>query len=198
MHRLNLLLDLPEKASQETIESAYKSLLEGLAAKNFDPNTLASEQAARCRTILEKSRILADEDGKVTEEDLFGANNSTRPRIGQLCVSSGMISVEQLKEAVEAQAKEGRQLGEILQAKQFISQAELDGLLLGQQIIDMPSACTDRLGRRLVLFELASEDMILIAQMEQNATGSDVGDIVARHGWVAPEVLRVLGAPVMS
>jgi len=200
VERLQFLLGLPENALRETVESTYKTLMKSLDAKNFPPDSQASEQAARCRRVLEKYHLQMRDgvSSGVTEEDIFGSSNQTRPRLGQLCVSSGMISMQQLQEAVETQAKEGRQLGEILQAKQFISQAELDGLLLGQQIIDMPSACTDPFGKRLVLLDLATEEMILIAQMEQNATGYTVGELVARHGWVAPEVVRVLGAPVAS
>jgi hypothetical protein len=200
---LFLLLGLPESASVEAAKSAYKTLMADLDEKHFAKKSAASEQSAKCRQALEAAYKKATEKGfsHADQEHVLateGAGQQTRPRLGQLCVASGMISMEQLQEAVEAQVKSRLPLGEILQAKRFISQAELDGLLLGQEIIDVPSACTDPFGKRLILLDLATEEMILIAQMEQKAMGASVGELVARHGWVAPEILRALGAPVPS
>jgi hypothetical protein len=200
---LFLLLGLPESASIEAVKSAYKALMADLDEKHFAKASPASEQSAKCRKVLEAAFKKASDKGSSQEdlENTFapeGAEQQTRPRLGQLCVASGMISMEQLQEAVEAQVKDRLPLGEILQAKRFISQAELDGLLLGQEIIDVPSACTDSFGRRLILLDLATEEMILIAQMEQKAMGASVSERVARHGWVAPEILRALGSPVPS
>jgi hypothetical protein len=200
VRRLYLLLGLTESASLEDVKAAYKSLMESLDQKHFMRATPGAEQAARCRKVLEhvykhdqdRGFALSEEDSAQVE----GPDQQTRPRLGQLCVASGMISMEQLQEAVDAQVKERLPLGEILQAKRFISQAELDGLLLGQEIIDVPSACTDPFGKRLISFELVTEEMILIAQMEQKGMGASVGESVASHGWVAPEVLRALGSPV--
>jgi len=192
---------LPESASVEAVKSAYKALIAALDDKEFGKKSTALEQSAKCRKALEAAFKKASDKGfaKDDEEDVLssqGAGQQTKPRLGQLCVASGMISMEQLQEAVEAQVKDKLPLGEILQAKRFISQAELDGLLLGQEIIDVPSACTDPFGKRLILLDLASEEMVLIAQMEQKAMGASVGELVARHGWVAPEILRALGAAV--
>jgi hypothetical protein len=203
VHTLLVLLGLPESASVEAVKSTYKTLMDGLDEKHFDKKSQASEQSAKCRKALQTAFKRASDRGfsKDDKDDVRsaeGPGQQTKPRLGQLCVASGMISMEQLQEAVEAQVKDRLPLGEILQAKRFISQAELDGLLLGQEIIDIESACTDPFGKRLILLDLASEEMILIAQMEQKAMGASVGELVARHGWVAPEILRVLGSPVPS
>jgi len=203
VRKLFLLLGLPESASVEAVKSAYKTLMDGLDEKHFAKKSAAAEQAGKCRKVVESAYKKASASGfsQDDKEDLLsseGTGQQTKPRLGQLCVASGMISMEQLQEAVEAQVKERLPLGEILQAKRFISQAELDGLLLGQEIIDVQSACTDPFGKRLILLDLATEEMILIAQMEQKAMGASVGERVARHGWVAPEILRALGAPVPS
>jgi hypothetical protein len=203
VRKLFLSLGLPETTTVEAVKSAYKALMEALEEKHFVKKSAASKQAAKCRKALEAlyKRASANGFSPQADEDVLAADGpgkQMKPRLGQLCVASGMISMEQLQEAVEAQVNEHLPLGEILQAKRFISQAELDGLLLGQEIIDVPSACTDPFGKRLILLELATEEMILIAQMEQKAMGASVGELVARHGWVAPEVLRALGAPVPS
>jgi len=80
----------------------------------------------------------------------------------------------------------------VLQSKHFISQAELDGLLLGQQMIDVPSGCVDPVGQRLILLGLVSEDMVFVTQMEQKALGDSIGDLLVRRGWVDRQVLAAL------
>jgi hypothetical protein len=77
---------------------------------------------------------------------------------------------------------------------QFITQHELDGLLLGQQMIDTPSGVTDPIALRLVSLGLITEDMALIAQMESKSTGLAIKEVMSRHGWVEASILNaVLG-----
>jgi hypothetical protein len=103
-----------------------------------------------------------------------------------------MISMEQLTEAVESQIKSGMPLGEVLQEKRFISAAELDGLLLGQEIIDVPSAVTEPTAVRLISLGLLTEDMGLIAQMEHRSQAVPLSDVVVRHNWVDPKILKII------
>ena len=104
-------------------------------------------------------------------------------------MASGMITIDQLTEAVKSQLASGLQLGEVLQQKQFISQAELDGLLLGQQMIDTPSAVTEQEAARLISLGLITEDMGLIVQMQARTLGTSTRELVARHSWVDKLVL---------
>ena len=172
-------------------EAAYKTLSAELKAPGIEPGTKAHEQANICLLAIEKAHstlISSELRAKYTEqrsEYLKGEKRGdTRPRIGQLCVASGMISMEQLSEAVEAQIKSGMPLGEVLQEKRFISAAELDGLLLGQEIIDVPSAVTEPTAVRLISLGLLTEDMGLIAQMEHRSQAVPLSDVVVRHNWV--------------
>jgi hypothetical protein len=187
------LLNLTGGATKDTIKRSYSELKQKLDSKNFVAGSKAAIQAATCRNALDKGYKRFEQNKPAEEKDISASGApEIRPRLGQLCVASGMISMEQLQEAVEAQVTENLPLGEVLQKKQFISQAELDGLLLGQQIIDVPSACKDPVGIRLVLFDLVTEEMVLIAQMEQKAQGKPIGELMARHGWIDPAVLEAL------
>jgi len=193
------VLGLQENAALDDVEAAYKTLSAELKAPGIEPGTKAHEQANICLLAIEKAHstlISSELRAKYTEqrsEYLKGEKRGdTRPRIGQLCVASGMISMEQLSEAVEAQIKSGMPLGEVLQEKRFISAAELDGLLLGQEIIDVPSAVTEPTAVRLISLGLLTEDMGLIAQMEHRSQAVPLSDVVVRHNWVDPKILKIV------
>ncbi len=195
MKRIFLLLGLPQDSSEQAVKERFDDLLRRLAPENFDVDSKAAHQALVCRGSLKRCYEESFKGGFSPKEETDfpdGSDSQVHPRLGQLCVVSGIISMEQLEEAVEAQLEQNLALGEILQLKKFISQAELDGLLLGQGLIDMPSACNDEFGRRLILLGLVTEEMILISQMEQQAVGGTIGELVARHQWVDESILRAL------
>jgi hypothetical protein len=192
-------LGLEENASQSAVQESHARLIARLKLDDFEYGTRAYDQAKRCISAIERAyKTLSDAQLKLKyqEQRAHAANpqykGDVRPRIGQLCVASGMISMEQLQEAVEMQDSIGLPIGEVLQQKHFISQAELDGLLLGQEIIDVPAECTDPIGKRLVSLGLASEDMILVATMEQRTTGHSLQEIVVSHGWVDQKIVDVI------
>ena len=195
VRKLLSIFGLPPNSSKEAINAVYKQLMANLAEKNFPPGTQASGQAAQCRWAIEQAYSnLSKTDGGQDEEETAPVDPEaqSRPRLGQMCIAAGMITMEQLQQAVEAQIKEGLPLGEVLQSLHFISQAELDGLLLGQQMIDVPSACVDPVGLRLISLGLVSEDMVFVTQMEQKALGDSIGELLVRHGWVDRQVLAAL------
>jgi hypothetical protein len=186
---LYAVLGLSEGASDQEIEQACSNLKRKLQSQEIQSDERRKKQAEKCLTSIEnarktltnkklKSRYLQEQQLPPEEAE------NTHPRIGQLCVASGMITMEQLSEAVDAQVDFGMQLGEILQYKQFISQVQLEGLLLGQQITDMPSAVIDPEALRLVSLGIITEDAALLAQMEKRTQGVTIKDVVGRHGWV--------------
>lgn len=193
-----MILGLEEDASQTLIESAFRELNSGLDPESFT-DFRASNQAAQAKAkVAEAYKTLSSEQARQAyvkgreHKEARTQQADGRPRLGQLCVASGMISMEQLQEAVEAQVTRGIPLGEVLQEKQFISQAELDGLLLGQEMIDVPTICFDPLGQRLIALGLITEDMAIIIQMEQKTLSQGFDEIVSRHGWVDRRVLDAL------
>lgn len=198
---LYAVLGLDEGAPQSEIEAAHVRLKEALDPEKFKVG-FSRSQAEKARASIDKAygTLKKEELRELYEQQraeyLKGEKQGdSRPRLGQLCVASGMISMGQLKEAVDTQVKSGLPLGEVLQAKQFISQAELDGLLLGQEMIDAPSAVTDPLGIRLVSLGLVSDDMVLIVQMEKRTQGRTMEELFIRHGWVDADVLKAINGP---
>jgi hypothetical protein len=192
---LYTVLGLRENASDEEIEAAYRKLKTNLDSQSIQMDERLREQAEKCLQSIENAhQILNDVEQRRSylrqkESDRVAEITETHPRLGQLCVASGMITIDQLTEAVKSQLTSGLQLGEVLQQKQFISQAELDGLLLGQQMIDTPSAVTEPEAARLISLGLITEDMGLIVQMLARTQGTSTRELVARQNWVDKLVL---------
>lgn len=197
VHKILAILGLPEGSSEAYIEATCKRITGNLGAAHFAESTKAGEQAEVCRRKIErayKEYCSGSAASTTLERAAIGQEqqSNSRPRLGQLCVASGMISIEQLEQAVEAQITSKLPLGEILQSMGFISQAELDGLLLGQQIIDVPNVANDLSTHRLVLLGMATEDMILVMQMEQKTLGLSIRELLIKHQRAEPAVLDAL------
>lgn len=182
---------LPSTATESDLDAQVLRLIANLS-KEFR-SARASDQAKVAASVLR----LAYEDRAATQQDRQSAfdDNQTfnsRLRIGQVCLASGMISLEQLEEAVKEQLRSDRQLGEILLDKQFISQEELDGLLIAQDLISPDEIVTDLLALQLMALGLVSPDLIMIALIEQRVSLYSVGDVLVRHGWIEQEIIEAL------
>jgi len=191
------VLGIPEDAPEPDVERAYQSLLQCLKLSNFPFNEKARTQAERCLKAIEEAFTTISDtaqlgDYRKIRADKDSTKGTTHPRLGQLCVASGIISVEQLEEAVQAQFDTGMPLGEILEDKQFLSHAELQGLLLGQDLIDVDSNYSDPEAQRLIGLRLASEDMVLVAQMEKKVRDVPIHSIFVDRGWLEPEIALAL------
>ncbi len=194
LHSPYMVLDLPEGAAESDIEKAYDSLSKRLAPDSFRTDA-AQEQAGKClKAITEAYTRLKnpDETQKRVEQVSTNSDEMTHPRLGQMCVATGIISMEQLEEAVQEQLKTGLPLGEVLENKHFLSRAELEGLLLGQGLIDVDGERKDPVAQRLIALNLATLDMVLIAQMEMKWQELKLTDVFIKHGWLSAEVAEAL------
>jgi hypothetical protein len=194
LHSPYMVLDLPEGATESDIEKAYDSLSKRLAPDSFRTDA-AKEQAAKClKAITEAYRSLKNTDGTQKRAEPVSTNSDemTHPRLGQMCVATGIISMEQLEQAVQEQLKTGLPLGEVLENKQFLSRAELEGLLLGQGLIDVDGERKDPVAQRLIALNLATLDMVLIAQMEMKWQELKLTDVFIKHGWLSADVAEAL------
>lgn len=187
------ILGLDENAPVSDAEAAFSRMTVSLnELRNDDENSTfarkALEKLADAISQIKDAGGSAATGSGENEEDL----DYTHPRLGQICVASGLISMDQLLEAVEEQISTGLPLGEVLQDKQFLSPIQLEGLLLGQEMIDIPSQCTDPDGRRLIALDIVTEDMVLIAQMEQKSLNQSIVALLERRGWVNERLTQAL------
>ena len=192
------MLGIPEGAPAAEIDKAYKSLSTRLAPESFQVGP-AREQATKCLSaILDAySSLTAGElsDSSKANGHRQLNNETTHPRLGQMCVATGIISMEQLEEAVQEQMRSGLPLGEVLEDKQFLSRVQLEGLLQGQGLIDVDGERNDPIAQRLIALNLATLDMVLIAQMELKwQENASLVEAFVRHGWLTREVADAIFA----
>jgi hypothetical protein len=205
LYSLFTILGLEENAPEDKLEAAYRHLRQHLNPANFDSGSQGRLQAEQCLLSIENAyRTLANPTARQKYDQEWkswlkaGANGEVHPKLGQLCVAAGIITLEELESAVEKQTSLDLPLGQILQETQLISQAELDGLLLGQQLISLPSDTPHKIGQRLMALGLVTEDMVRIALIEQRTFDRKLEDLLTAHGWLDAQVLRILCEPVQS
>lgn len=193
------ILGIAPDSDESVIESAFRKLRRALAQQDFKDSQSARDQARKCLDAFENAyQVLSDSkkkeehDKKLSEAQNESTTTNSKPRIGQICVASGIITVEQLEEAVSEQFETGIPLGEILENKQFISRQELDGLLMGQDLIDINQDVEDPLAARITALDLVSDDMLLIAHMETKAQGVSLSHALVRRGWISNQLMEIL------
>jgi hypothetical protein len=187
-----LILGLDSSSSVEKAQAAYYQLAPALTPSSFESGSRAAEQATMalktCKNALDA--ITSGSTEKINRN--IGEGLSARLRLGQLCLASHMITLEQLQEAVAAQAKSDKQLGEILQDMQFISQEELDGLLIGQDLIVGDEEVKDPQALRLLAMGLISEELAVLGLLEARLSGESFTTVLDRRGWLCGEVSRAI------
>lgn len=193
------ILGVEEDSPNDIVTAAYQKLKANLRLENQQVTDRAKDQRARivqsiehAYAILTNNELLAIYKGQRAKGGDGEIRQDCHPRLGQLCVASGMITMDQLREAVQIQIETKEPLGAILQREQFISQAELDGLLIGQQMIDVPCAVSDAIALRLVSLGLLTEDMALVVQLEKKSQGLSIKDLLSRHDWIDQAILTAL------
>jgi len=195
MTNQNSIFGLPGSASRTEVEQRVLELTASLSRQFMSAR--ASEQAKLASTALRLAyeQLVVPVSNRQEATDIkndYQSCFSSRLRLGQVCLASGMITLEQLEEAVKEQLRSDKQLGEILLQKQFISQEELDGLLIAQDLIAPEEEVTDALALQLMALGLVSADLMMIALIEQRIALSSVGEVLLRHGWIEPEILQAL------
>ena len=102
-----------------------------------------------------------------------------KPRIGELLMSRGLISNDQLNEALEQQRTEGGRLGDIILSRRWVT------------TVKFYDALTDhfrrgRMGDLLLERELITEHQLNEILEAQKQWGTRFGDIILAKGYVKP------------
>lgn len=173
-------------------ESAARVALEKLE-KALEGVQRESDQEAKYHTLEAAKKAYESIKNGARPEGSEGSESfNSRLRLGQLCLSSGMITIAQLTEAMREQEQSDRPLGEILQAKQFISQEELDGLLLAQELISGEVENTDEEAQRLLALNLLSEETVTIALLEKRFASSTLEQVLTRRSWLSSDLFNAI------
>ncbi len=112
-------------------------------------------------------------------------------KVGEILISQGLITHEQLQHGLEEHKQSGVSLGTVLIGLGYISDDEL-GSVLGQQI---KLSQKKRIGEVLLDQGMVSEEQLQEALIEQEKTGMQLGKCLAKLGYISElEVIDALSA----
>jgi hypothetical protein len=100
------------------------------------------------------------------------------PQLGQLLLSRGLITPDELQLALDEKERSGRPLGEVIRDLRLVAPPVLADVLAAQQ-------AWRPLGRMLVERDLLTEDELADVLAEQSTTDRRLGDIVKGRGLVS-------------
>jgi len=189
------ILGLRAGAAREEVDAAYERLIATFEEDNFMDAPQEWVQAQQAYLAIEnayKRIVEGDEDDFPECMQKPAHGEVVPPKLGQMLVAAGVITLEQLEEAVAKQTTLNLPLGEILKSSSLITQMELDAFLLNQSLIKLPPDSPYLIGQRLIGLGLVTEDMVRIALVEQRTTKKPVGRILVERGWLAKDILEAL------
>lgn len=190
------LLGVKAESPRAAVEAAYQRLITRLNEENFMDSPQEWVQAQQAYMAIENAykQITEGDIGDMPAEcrENEGQAEAIPPKLGQMLVAAGIISLNELDEAIAAQRTLDLPLGEILKASSLITQMELDTFLLNQSQIRLPPDSPYRIGQRLIGLGLVTEDMVRIALVEQRTSGKLFGRILVERGWLANDILKAL------
>jgi len=188
------ILGVKEGSSQHTVTQACQHLLRRFKQESLmnHPQSWVQTQLALMAIEDAYKRIVEGDPELSSEEAEQYLCEALHPKLGQLLVNSGVITFEQLEEAVTQQKTLDLSLGEILKNSSLITQMELDTFLLNQCLINLPPDSPYALGQRLLGLGLITDDMLCIALLEQRTNNKLLGEVLVDRGWLSQEILDVL------
>lgn len=127
--------------------------------------------------------------GSLDGDAVYEALNTT-PKLGQILVASDCLSLGELIAVLKLQNEAPDQrFGELLVSEGYITVEELDYFLQMQRIIELPPDHPERWGQRLVELGLISQDQLKVALIEQRRNGSTLRTAIINRGWLTADVL---------
>jgi hypothetical protein len=191
------VLGLKAGASGNQVEEAFNRLIKTFDEEKFMDTPQSWVQAQQACMCIENAykRIAEGDTEEVLEEcqeSEAEADGLVHPKLGQMLVAAGLISLEQLEEAISKQKSVDLKIGEILKGMNLVTQMELDSFLLNQSLIKLPLGSPYHFGKRLIGLGLVTEDMVRIALVEQRTSQLSLGRILVNRHWLAEDVLQAL------
>lgn len=198
-HNYFLILGIDPTADESAVETAFQNLSEKFKASLFidDPESLIHRNLAMSH-FRDAHRALLDPDfRKKHAEEVQSAPEpytaeDLKPFLGHVCVAAGIISLDELIEAIIKQTDIDLPLGQILQERRLLSQTELDGMLMGQKLYGAPNRLLEPLTKRLLALGMVSLDMVKIVLIDQRTSNGSLAELMAKRGWISPIMLEAL------
>jgi hypothetical protein len=184
-----LLLGLQQDTPWSEVAQRYSLMLDSLNSQTADEDVnqklkMAEEKLSQS---FEHNKY-QNTQGPVQTTSI----NLNRPKIGQLLVASGLLTLEELDAALEIQfhtKHEHIPIGQILLAAGYITEQQLDYYLRQQELFTLPPDHPERWGQRLVELGWVSKDQLKVALIEQKTTGCSLRQALINRGWLTTEQL---------
>lgn len=188
-----VVLGLKPGCPEPEVKHVYDRLLAAFAEENFMESPQSWVQAHQAYMAIDNAfDSIVDGSAGSAAVELKSLTDELPPKLGQLLVASGTITLAELEAALKEQEKIDLPLGEILRNASLVTQMELDNFLLNQKLIKLPGDSPYHIGQRLIGLGLVTEDMVRIALVEQRTSGKSIGRILVERGWIAQEILNAL------
>jgi hypothetical protein len=186
---------LKSGASAGEVQNAFEQLKQIFDEEHFMETPQSWVQAQQAFMNIENAyKRIGEGDTELQElcREPAPAEEVVHPKLGQMLVAAGLISLEQLDLAIAKQETVDLKIGDVLKGMNLITQMELDSFLLNQSLIKLPLGSPYHFGKRLIGLGLVTEDMVRIALVEQRAVKRSLGDILVERNWLAREILDAL------
>jgi hypothetical protein len=121
-------------------------------------------------------------------EDAVKAASGVRQLLGSLLLQARRITSEQLDIALREQRKSGEKLGEVMVRLGFLSERELNAVLLFQEYqgSDRPVPVPFRLGEILVASNFITREQLEDALNRQKLSQKKLGEVLVEAGYIEP------------
>lgn len=186
------VLGVEPGAPRDQVDATYAHLVHVLDEENFMDTPQSWVQAQQAYMAIENAykRI---RDGEQEERQEDEDADALSPKLGQMLVAEGLITLEQLNDAMRQKKQyPDVPIGVILKESASVSQLELDKFLLNQRLIKLPADSPYQLGQRLIGLGIITEDMLRIALVDQRNSGKQLGEILVDRNWLAEDILNAL------
>jgi hypothetical protein len=196
-----LILGIDLDATELATDEAYNYLSRNLNPTNFPAGSAAEEQAQNCMSRIVPAYQLLRQPGGRAQAIADATAERAKPYnpddfkafLGHICVAGGIITLDDLNDAISKQGDIDLPLGQILQEKALLSQTELDGLLMGQRLFGAPARPLDPITKRLLALNAVTKDMVKIVLIDQRTNFvSSVPELLLKRGWINPKILQIL------
>jgi hypothetical protein len=183
------ILGLKAGVSPQEVETKFRKLLKNLEAAAFLRSPQAWCQAGVASLEIENAyERIKTNDSDEEEEPV----EPFWPKLGQMVVTAGKISLEELWNLLKEQKPAGKQIGQLMVEREISTAEELEAFLSSQKPIRFADDTPYYEARRLLGLGIVPEDMVGAALIEQCKSRKPVGDILVGHGWLSKEILKAL------
>ncbi len=190
--RLSLLMGLPDNASPSEMRKQYQRIMTAMLSAESELKDGSTNRYAVAREkISEQYERVRAHTSHAAETHTTSTNGVL---LGEILVEAGIISREQLDDALMAQCRTQPPLplGRILVSRKLITWEQLAYFLKLQDLLQLSPTAPQRMTRQFVELGLVSRAELEMAEVDCETTGCSLGHILIRRGWVKASVISAL------